>query len=390
MPEADITQTRKNHDRLHVLHVVLSLVCGGMEQVVVDLARLGVEAGQQVDVLCLESPGELAPLLEEMGVPVHCLTKQPGLQLGLRSKIKCLLRSIRPNVIHTHQIGSLFYTGPPARQCGIRAIVHTEHGQEYASRWQTRWLGRLAARHASRFFCVSDDTARHVLRHHVVPQYKIQIIYNGIDIQRFAAATSARQEIRQAFGIGPEGLMVGTVGRLSTIKRQDLLIRAFARVQEKVAGAHLLLVGDGPKRQELTDLAENLGLATTVHFTGYRPDRERYLAALDLFALTSDSEGTPLALLEAWATGLPVVVTTVGGLPELVQEGSTGLLVPPRDVDALAEALIGLLASEPRRLDLGGKGKDLVRARFDQKQMAAQYAEHYTELVFSTTNRNLG
>jgi len=367
--------------RLRVVHALLSLDCGGMEHIVLDLVRLGIEAGQHVEVLCLERPGDLAPLVRQVGAPVHCMNKPPGVPLRLCWRIARLLRSMRPDVVHTHQIGTLFYTGPAARWCGVRAIVHTEHGQEYAHRRRTRWLGRLAARAAMRFFCVSDDTARHVIEHRIVPRRKVRVIHNGIDIDRFAEAARQRDIVRRELQIPAAAPVVGTVGRLAEVKRQDLLIHALAELRRSVPDARLLLVGDGPNRQQLTALAAGLGLNDAVCFAGYRADRERLLAAMDVFALSSDSEGTPLALLEAWAAGLPVVATAVGGLPELIDHGSTGLLVPRGDPASLSATLAGLLKDAPKRRALGAAGHQLVRTRFDRRTMARQYARQYAELL---------
>ncbi|MFV2067831.1 MAG: glycosyltransferase [Pirellulales bacterium] len=370
--------------RLRVLHALLSLECGGMEHIVVDLVRCGVEAGQRVEVLCLERPGELASRLSEWGIPVHCLEKRPGIQLRLRGAILRLLRAARPDVIHTHQIGTLFYVGPAARRAGISAIVHTEHGSEYNGRWKTRWLARLAARHAERFFCVSDDTVQHVLGHRVVAKCKVDVIHNGIDVDLFESACSEREPIRRDLAIPSAALVIGTVGRLSEIKRQDLLVRAFAGVLKRIPDAHLLLVGDGPKREDLLALSTALGLGEQVHFAGYRADRQRCLAAMDLFALSSDSEGTPLALLEAWATHLPVVATAVGGLPELVEDGKTGVLVPPGDPKSLTEAFTHLLSDETLRTALAEAGHATVRARFTLRAMADRYAQEYRTLLSRT------
>ncbi len=364
-----------------VLHMVLSLECGGMEQVVVDLVRLSQANGHRAEVLCFERHGELAEQLTQDGVPIHCLNKPAGLQLGIRKEIARLLNAIRPDVVHTHQIGTLFYAGPLARRYGVGALLHTEHGKEYSNRQRTRWLARLAARHVETFCCVSDDTARHVLENHIVSRRKIKIVYNGIDVDRFQIAMPARSDIRTKLGFADDVVVVGTLGRLSDIKRQDVLIEGFAIVTEQRPDAHLLLVGEGPERCKLEKLVVDLKLQSRVHFVGYQADRERYLAAMDVFTLTSDSEGTPLALLEAWSARLPVVVTAVGGMPELVRENINGKLIPPRNKELLAKALMELIDNAPFRRLLGERGNESVRARFDRRLMAAAYAAIYQELL---------
>jgi len=364
-----------------VLHMVLSLECGGLEQVVVDLVRLSQENGHKAEVLCFERPGILADQLIEEGVPVHCLHKPAGLHLGIRKEIAKVLGAIQPEVVHTHQIGTLFYSGPVAVKCGVGALLHTEHGKEYSGRRRTRWLGRIAARHVETFCCVSDDTARHVLQNRIVPRRKIKLVYNGVDIERFQAAKQSRHLVRSELGISTEDVVVGTVGRLSEIKRQDVLIEGFSLLSEQRPNAHLLLVGEGPQRSKLEQLVTDRRLQSRVHFVGYQVDRERYLSAMDIFALTSDSEGTPLALLEAWSAGLAVVVTAVGGMPELVQDNLNGNLVPPRDRHHLAKVFLELIDNVSIRQRLGQVGIETVQSRFDRRKMAREYAALYQELL---------
>jgi len=375
------TGCQAGETRVRVLHVVPSLEVGGLEQIVLDLVRLGVEAGQKVDVLCIDRLGELAPAVAEAGGHVHCLHKPPGFWFTELKGLRDVLRMVRPDVIHTHATGELFYTGPVARRLGFTAIIHTEHGALYGESRQTRLVGRIAGRHAMKVVCVSHETARHVLGHRIVPKRKVKVIYNGVDLDRFDGARSERRAMRGELNIPESVRVIGTVGRLSTVKRQDVLIRAFARVRQAIPDCHLLLVGDGPTRGALTDLVASLHLGDQVHFTGYRVDRERCLAAIDLFALTSDSEGTPLSLLEAWATGLPAVVTSVGGLPELVENYVTGILVPPRNPEMLAAAMTEVLVS-PRLYDsLAGASAETVRSRFDRRAMFERYTSEYLELL---------
>jgi glycosyltransferase involved in cell wall biosynthesis len=174
------------------------------------------------------------------------------------------------------------------------------------------------------------------------------------------------------------------VGRLCEIKRQDLLLRAFGQVRAlgaEAAQTHLLIVGDGPALGELRALTAALDLVPWVHFAGYQPAPERYYGAMDVFALTSRSEGMPLSVLEAWAAGLPVVATRVGGLPELVDDGRTGILVEFGDEAALAGALGGLIADRARARWLGAAGREQVEARFSLERMAEAYQRHYLELL---------
>jgi sugar transferase (PEP-CTERM/EpsH1 system associated) len=365
---------------LRVAHVVLSMELGGLETIVVDLVRESRRVGQSVAVVCLEQPGVLAAQVEALGTQVTCLDKPCGLRMELIGRLESLWRELQPAVVHTHQIGALFYAGPAARRAGVPLVVHTEHGKHYGQRRRTRWLGWLAGRHAARFFCVSADIAAAAEAYRIVPRRKLHVVPNGIDLERFRDR-GERSTVREMLGIPPGAPTIGTVGRLCEVKRQDLLIGAFERVRARLGDAHLLLVGDGPWMGRLRELVASLGLADRVHFAGYQAQPAPYHQAMNVFALTSQSEGMPLVVLEAWAAGVPVVATRVGGLPDLVDDGRTGVLVDFGDEDALARALCDLLANPDSAGRLGEAGRQQVESRFSLRRMADEYQRHYIELL---------
>ena len=365
---------------LRVVHVVLSLDLGGLERLVIDLVREGRTFGQLASVVCLERPGLLAAELEAMRVPVFCVEKRPGLRPEIFRRLRKLFRVLQPDVVHTHQIGALCYAGPSARRFGVPVVVHTEHGKNYASRRRTRWLGRLAGRYAQRFFCVSRDIAEELRACRIVPKTKIAVAPNGIDIAQFRDP-AARTDVRRELGIPQSAPVIGALGRLTEIKRHDLLIRAFARLKLRSPDARLLLVGDGPRRSELEQLAAELLPPDCVHFLGYQSAPGRCLQAMDVLAMSSRSEGMPLAVLEAWAAGVPVAASRVGGVPELIADELTGLLTEFGDVEGLANALERLLSDRTlaqRIRDAAGKRVEL---HYSLSQMAANYQREYEELL---------
>jgi glycosyltransferase involved in cell wall biosynthesis len=378
---------------LAVTHAVLTLDVGGMERVVLSLIRGGRSLGQEVSVLCLERPGVLAPAAEAAGAKVVALGLSGGRRRpGASRAIGEALRGLGPDVVHTHQIGALFHIGPTARRSGAPVVAHTEHGDHLSRakavrKARMRLVMALAARHAGRFFVVSAVISEAVAASGVVPGRKLAVVPNGIDTRAFAGddLAAGAASVRAELGIPAGAPVVGTVGRLAEVKRQDVLIRGFAAALGRFPDARLLIVGDGPLRGELRQLAGSLGLADRAHFVGYRPHPERFLRAMDVFALTSRTEGMPLSILEAWAAGVPVVASRVGGIPGLVEHGRTGLLVDPGDPQALANALAGLLGDP----SLAGRITDAARSRvsdeFGLDVMAATYEAHYRAMLAERT-----
>ena len=365
---------------LQVVHVVLSLDFGGLERVVLSLVAQGMKQGQRLGVVCLERPGILAPQVEALGAWVACIDKPPGIRPGTIGRLGRFFSEVRPDIVHTHQVGALFYAGPASRRKSCIPVVHTEHGKHYEQGVKTRWLGRIAGRFADRFFCVSQDIATSVLSHRIVPDRKVFVVRNGIDTARFCHR-SRYEEMCRALGI-PLGVpIVGTIGRLCEIKRQDLLLHAFARIRSRIPEARLLIVGDGPLMGSLRSLASDLGLEPCCHFVGYQAEPESYLQLMDVFALTSRSEGMPLVLLESWAAGVPVIAARVGGLPELVRDRSNGLLFDSGDEHALAAALETLLANPVDAKRMGDQGRRMVVSQFDVSRMAGDYQIHYLDLL---------
>jgi glycosyltransferase involved in cell wall biosynthesis len=214
-----------------------------------------------------------------------------------------------------------------------------------------------------------------------VPASRIMVVPNGIDTKVYGDRLR-RNELRQRLGLchggaAADAVVIGSVGRLSEVKRQDLLLRAVASLTESFPQLRLLLVGDGPERQRLEELAAKLGIAERTVFAGYQANPEEYLAAMDLFALTSRHEALPLALLEAWASGLPVVASAVGGIPKVVEQGRTGLLFPSGDCQALVASLRNVLSDKGLASKLARAGVAEVQAKYSLQQMAENYGKQY-------------
>lgn len=371
---------------LKVTHVVLSLDVGGLERNVVNQVREGRALGQSVSVICLERLGVLASQVEKLGGDVVCVDKKPGIQIPLIGKLRSVLRDLNPNVIHTHQIPTLFYAGLASRWLRRPArVVHTEHGLPlFADRARTRWLGRVSGLHCDLFFCLTQEMAQEVKKYWIVPGRKIRLIRNGIETANYCDPGNSHA-LRQSLGIPAEATVIGTVGRLAEIKRYDLLIRSFASLKRHCPDAHLLMVGDGPQKPVLQRLVEELDLGTRVHFAGYQTNVSDYLHAMNCFALTSSSEGTPQAVLEASVARLPVVASRVGGLPELIDDGRTGILFPPGDEEALTRELLNVIQNKELAHRLGDAAGQRVQSLYGIGRMAREYHDCFLQL---TANRS--
>jgi glycosyltransferase involved in cell wall biosynthesis len=331
-------------------------------------------------------------MAQAAGAEIRCVNKPPGRRPETVDRLREIFDELRPDVIHTHQIGALYYAGPAAKRAGVRAVVHTEHINHSSKRTgvvdrvKIRMLWGLAGRHARRFFGVSQDIVEAAATYGVVPRRKLAVVYNGIDTATFAATPEAREEAFQAFhslGICKGQKVIGTVGRLAEVKRHDLLIRGFARVLIDHPATALLIVGDGPERSALEGLADSLGIRDRVHFAGYREQPELLLRGMDVFALASRMEGMPLAILEAWAAGVPVVASRVGGVPALIDHGRTGLLFDSGDEEALAMHLGGLLANPIQARQIGEAGRIQAVAKYDSSVMSSSYNDYYREILLA-------
>ncbi len=363
---------------LHVVHVVLSLDVGGLEQVVLHLTRSAPVLKQRVSILCIERFGALRQAAEKLGATVQCIDKQPGLRWDTIQKVKRILAEWKPDVVHTHQIGALFYTGTAARSLQIPVIVHTEHGKQITT-WKQRLLGWWASRYAHRLFAVSADIKTSLAKS-IAHASKIEVVPNGIDVKLLQQPTDVAA-LRALWNIPINAPIIGTVGRLESVKRQDLLLRLFQKVREREPDCHLILVGDGEERAKLESLAQELGIATHVRLVGMQKEPAGYLHLMSASILTSESEGMPLSLLEAWASGVPVFVFGVGGLPELVKESETGYLAPFGEVAQLAEKVVLHLQHPDRAKPLIERCQAKVLHEFDVASMTATYDQRYRALA---------
>jgi len=360
---------------MRIAELVNNLEIGGAERMVVDLALALRSRGHVPHVICLRQAGALAETLRESGVEVLAMQKPDGFNVRTLCRIASYFHRQQIDVIHTHNPLVHHYGALAGRIAGVPVVINTRHGLGNFPR--TRWNETMTEAVFSLSSCLTDrvvslcKAAEDYFEHHTyVPKRKLHVIPNGIDLQRFAHIEPA---------VPASGTVFGTVGRLVPVKDHRTLLEAFAIVLHRNPSCRLEILGDGPLRHDLADLSHRLGLADAVSFRGASFDVPGFLARLQVFVLASVSEGLPLTVLEAMASGLPVVATAVGGVPDLVR-ADTGWLCPPSDPTRLAEAMLTASAAEERPA-MGARARQHARARFSTTRMAREYERLFEELL---------
>lgn len=366
--------------KANVVHILSSFGMGGQERVAFDLAVSQLRAGCRVTALSLAPPpdGPLAAEFHAAGIAVERVARpRPGVDLRLIVRLAWWLRTHRTQLVHTHNRMALIYGAPAGRLAGA-AVVHTKHGNN--PKGGTRLVaGNLAARCVDAFVAVSPETAAFARKRKEVDERRLSVISNGIELGRFHPDAAARDRVRAELGIAADAWVVGTVGRIATEKNHALLLRAMAPLLGPKA--RLVVAGDGPLLPSLTELAGALGIAGFVHLLGVRRDVPDILNALDVFAMSSSTEGLPLVVLEAMATGLPVVSTRVGGIPTVLDEGQTGFLVDAGDEAALRDRAAALHADRTGSRACGVRGRSVAVTRFSAERMQRDYLDLYARVL---------
>jgi len=362
-----------------IAHVLSSLRVGGGERVALELAGGQVKAGRDVMVVSLadEPDGPLAGEFRSRGVEVVTVGKRPGIELGLPLRLAKVFRARRVKVVHTHNRLPLIY-GAVAGKMARAGVVHTRHGPGRGTRRET-WLRRGAGHFVDAYVAVSAELATLASEVGDCPLARISVIENGIDLDRFSADPGARVATRAALGISASAYVLGSVGRLAPEKDYPLLVRAAAPLLGP--DMWLVIVGDGADAATIRAAVAQAGVSQFVALPGSRSDVPQFMAAFDLFVLSSRMEGLPLVALEAMSSGLPLLATAVGGLPGLVKDTVTGFLVPSGDEGALRDRLMALRGDRAGTRAVAERGCAHVRARYSREVMVERYLDLYGRIL---------
>ena len=371
------------HDAPLIVHLIYRLDFGGLENLMVErINRMPANAYRHA-VVCLTDYTDFANKISKPGVALYALHKQAGLSLATHAALWKLLRKLKPAILHSYNLSAIEYA-PAAILAGVPIRVNGAHGRDAAdphgrSR-KHNFLRRAMVPFYDCCYANSADMLEWNRRVIGVPAHKSRLLANGIDTEKFCPTDGGRTS--EFFG--PECIVIGTVGRIQDVKDHATLVDAFSllldRMPEQRHRLRLAIVGDGPLLAPLRAKAATAGIADQVWLPGSRTDIAAILRDLDIFAMSSIAEGTPGSALEAMASALAVVGTRVGGIPEVIDDGLTGFVVPASDPAAMAAALERYVRAPELAAAHGAAGRERVQRHYNINAMVAAYQSLYDTL----------
>lgn len=374
-----------------VVHLIYRLDFGGLETLLAEcINRMPAEKYRHA-IVCLTDYSDFSKKITRPDVEIYALHKPPGLGLETHFSIWKLFRRIKPTVLHTYNISALEYAAV-ATLAGVPVRVHAEHGRDASDPEGTNWkynlLRRMLRPFVDRFIPVSGDLKRWFTEVIGVPDEKNILINNGVDTRQFALARnhSGNDPVRH---FSENCFVIGTVGRIQDVKNHAGLIDAFIHLREILPGQkeqlRLIIIGDGPLLPSLRAKVSNAGIEDLVWLPGARDDIADLMQTFSVFAMTSIAEGTPVVVLEAMASGLPVIATQVGGMPEVIIDNVTGKLVPASDAQAFAAAISEYVLAPELLVRHGAAGRQRIESTYSVEAMLEGYTGLYDTLCAAKT-----
>src|SRR5690554_5732964 len=369
---------------MRAVHISKVKGIAGSEQHLLTLLPGLAAHGVEVSMLVLEeadgSAGEFCEALAERGIPARRVPIRGHLDPALPGRLAAELRAARPDLVHTHLLHADLYGLPAARRAGVPHAISSRHNDNPFRRNPVLKLAnRLAMRRADRVIAISHALADFVRRVESIEPGKVVTVHYGLEPREYPPDVC--ETARAAWGIAPDAPLIGYFGRLIEQKGVDVLIEAFARVRREHGRARLVIVGDGDLRPALEEQARVAGVGDAVHFAGWVADAARLMPGCDIIAMPSRWEGFGLVALEAMAAARPLVASRVSALPEIVVDLETGLLVPPGDPAALAEAIAGLLADPAWAQAMGQAGRARLVEAFSPGRMIDETLAVYEDVM---------
>lgn len=353
---------------------------GGAERVVLRLAK-GIDKNRfTVSICCLAERGPIFDEAEEAGIKIYTLGIRNRWDLFKILRLIKILKKLNIHILHAHLFHANILSRIIGRISNTPIIISTEHimGVEGSLRLL---INRLTSTFVNRYIVVSEAVGSFLNKNVKIRSAKISTVLNGIEYNNFEVSLIEQEKFKKKFGITDSHEVIGTIARLHRQKGHIYLLHAIKSVAERFPGVKFLVVGDGPLKYKLEDLARKLDVGNNIVFTGNQKDIITILSLIDIFVLPSLWEGLPITILEAMAMKKPVVVTNVSGNPEVVVDNITGILVPPKEPVLLAEAIVRLLRDKDLRFKLGEAGYQRGKDKFSAEQMIANTTMIYDELL---------
>lgn len=369
---------------ISVVHIIKVIRVAGAEQHLLTLLS-GLRArGVDAQIIVLVNPDndmqDYADLLTARGIPVQRMVIQRHTDLLIIQRLAKALRERKPNIVHTHLIHADLFGVLAARIAGVKTVISSRHNDDaFRYRLPIRLLNRIFWRMINGGIGISDYITRFSIAVEGARPAQMQRIHYGLELAQPLDKSAARAVLLKEFNLPLDAIVVGMACRLVEQKGVAYGLEAFAKVANDFPNAHLLIAGEGALRPTLEAQVSALGLKDRVRFLGWRSDNPRFLAGLDILLSPSLWEGFGLVLLEAMVQQTPIIASNVSAIPEVVVDEATGILVPPRDVTALAEALSRLLGDKPLRAHMGLMGRERAEEEFNADRMVAQTLEHYQQ-----------
>lgn len=366
--------------KFRIMHLVLSLETGGLERLVSDFAISMDKDLFDVEVCCFNNLCGFFDTLVTNGIRVTLLKRnQKHYDYLYAFKLKKLITERNIDILHMHN-GTFFHGVQAGFLARTPVMVYTDHGRQLVESKIDVLMDRFSGFFVDKIVAVSKELEKYLINEIMLPEHKTTTIINGINTEVFVPRKKPL-DLMKEFSIAENHIVIGTVGRLAEVKDQSTLIDAFYLVQKSIPDINLIIVGDGPLRYELESKVEKLNLKDHVKITGNRNDIPNMLNLFDVFVLSSLSEGTSVALLEAMAAGVSPVVTDVGGNPSIVDDNINGMVVKPKHVNQIAESLLTLLTDEKTRIKFGKAASGKIISKYSINHTLKQYSEIYMETL---------
>lgn len=379
----------KQNKRPLIAHVIFSLGTGGLENGLVNLINHIPEEKYSHVIICLKQSSDFSKRLKRQDIQIFELNKNEGQDWGSFIKMYRILKQINPDIIHTRNLAALEYQ-VPAYFAGVKCRIHGEHGWEVfdpeGKNAKYQWLRRMIQPFVHRFIPLSVHLEHYLTKDVGIAARKVSRICNGVDTEKFHPLQAQQKSQGECpFAFSPDKIYIGTVGRMHGVKDQITLVKAFITlIDENPALKNklvLILIGDGPLRADAEKLLHDSHLEKQAWLPGNRDDIAEIMHYLDVFVLPSQAEGISNTILEAMATGLPVIATRVGGNPELIKEGFTGSLVEKENPSAMAVCLLSYIQDKSMREQRGANARKRIMEEFSLQVMVNNYTNVYDAVI---------